>query len=125
MKTEIICFRYKIFSSLKLCTNAAALGVQYISNDGAHDDGDGHGGGAHDDDDARDDDGDHGDGRDAHGDDGVLPPLQVHLEHIGERRSSTWREGLQQRTSCLLLYVKISCRRMRRVIIDISRMYFQ
>ncbi|GFS36709.1 hypothetical protein NPIL_165441, partial [Nephila pilipes] len=75
----------------------------YISNDDVHDDDgdrdDDHGG-----DDVRDDGGDRGDGRGVHGDDDVLPPLQEHQGQIGERRSSTWQEGLRQRTSCFLLF---------------------
>ncbi|GFU17581.1 hypothetical protein NPIL_571051, partial [Nephila pilipes] len=64
--------------------------AQYISNDDVRDDD-----GDHDDDDVRgggdvhDDGGDRDDGRDVHGDDDALLPWQVHLEHIGERRSST------------------------------------
>ncbi|GFS90340.1 hypothetical protein NPIL_108761 [Nephila pilipes] len=77
--------------------------MQHTSNDGAHDDGDGRGGGAHDDGDGRDGGGDRGDDRDVHGDDDALLPWQGHQEHIGERRPSTWREGLRQRTSCLQL----------------------
>ncbi|GFU23832.1 hypothetical protein NPIL_700481, partial [Nephila pilipes] len=80
-----------------------------FSNDDVHDDGDDHGGGDHDDDDARDDGGDHGDDRDVRGDDDVLLLWQVHLEHIGEQQSSTWRQGLQQQTSCLLLDGNKSC----------------
>ncbi|GFU53983.1 hypothetical protein NPIL_385921, partial [Nephila pilipes] len=74
----------------------------YISNDDVHDD-DGDRDDVHDDD-VRDDGGDRGDGRGVHGGDDVLPPLQEHQGQIGERRSSTWREGLQQRTSCFLLF---------------------
>ncbi|GFT20004.1 hypothetical protein NPIL_587191, partial [Nephila pilipes] len=77
--------------------------AQYISNDDDHDDDGDHDDDVHDDGDVRDDDGDRDDGRDVHGDDDALPPLQVHLEHIGERRSSTW-QGLRQRTSCFLLF---------------------
>ncbi|GFU60979.1 hypothetical protein NPIL_652971 [Nephila pilipes] len=73
------------------------------SNDDVHDDGGGRDGDVHDDD-VRDDGGARDGDRDAHGDDDALFPWQVHLEHIGERRSSTWREGLQQRTSCFLLF---------------------
>ncbi|GFS90339.1 hypothetical protein NPIL_108751 [Nephila pilipes] len=79
-----------------------------FSNDDAHDDGDDRGGDDHDGDDVRDDGGAHDGDRDAHGDDDALLPWQGHQENIGERRSSTWREGLQQRTSCLLLDGKIS-----------------